>query len=53
MADLVPRAAAARLSELTAHPRVVMVSGPRQSGKTTLLREHLHSGGTFRSLDRP
>ncbi|WP_172885692.1 ATP-binding protein [Jiangella sp. DSM 45060] len=53
MADLVPRAAAARLSELTAHLRVVMVSGPRQSGKTTLLREHLHSGGTFRSLDRP
>ncbi|SEF17304.1 ATP-binding protein [Jiangella alba] len=53
MADLVPRAAAARLSELTAHLRVVMVSGPRQSGKTTLLREHLRSGGTFRSLDRP
>jgi predicted AAA+ superfamily ATPase len=33
--------------------RVVVINGPRQSGKTTLLRElHGHLGGTFTSLDR-
>ncbi|SDU51349.1 ATP-binding protein [Jiangella alkaliphila] len=54
MDDLIPRAAFGRLTELVQHLRIVMVSGPRQSGKTTLLREQLAgSGGTFRSLDRP
>jgi hypothetical protein len=34
--------------------RVVVVNGPRQSGKTTLLRQlHAHLDGTFASLDRP
>jgi predicted AAA+ superfamily ATPase len=33
--------------------RVVVINGPRQAGKTTLLRElHAAHGGTFRSLDR-
>jgi predicted AAA+ superfamily ATPase len=34
--------------------RVVVINGPRQSGKTTLLRElHARLGGTFASLDQP
>jgi predicted AAA+ superfamily ATPase len=31
--------------------RVVVVTGPRQSGKTTLVRSLVASGGTFRRLD--
>ena len=51
--DLVPRLASQRLAELTKYLRVVMVSGPRQSGKTTLLREYLAAaGGNYRTLDR-
>jgi predicted AAA+ superfamily ATPase len=50
---LVPRIAAGRLAELARYLRIVMVSGPRQSGKTTLLREYLTgAGGIYRSLDR-
>ncbi|PZF79612.1 ATP-binding protein [Jiangella anatolica] len=54
MPELVPRAAARRLHELADHLRVVMVSGPRQAGKTTLLRQYLADagGGSFRTLDR-
>lgn len=52
MADLVPRLAQGLLDELVAALRVVIVNGPRQSGKTTLLRqyERFH-GGTYRTLD--
>jgi predicted AAA+ superfamily ATPase len=47
------RLAAGRLSELAAHLRIVMVNGPRQSGKTTLLMRHLsEAGGSYRTLDR-
>lgn len=50
---LVPRLASERLTELAGHTRVVMVSGPRQSGKTTLLREYLATvGGSYRTLDQ-
>lgn len=36
-----------------AHLRVVMVNGPRQAGKTTLLRDYLDEhGGSYRTLDR-
>lgn len=49
----VPRLAAGRLSELAAHLRIVMVSGPRQSGKTTLLTRYVADhGGNYRTLDR-
>jgi predicted AAA+ superfamily ATPase len=49
---LVPRFAQSRLAELVDAFRIVIVNGPRQSGKTTLLRlfEQDH-GGSFRSLD--
>lgn len=50
---LVPRLAAERLAELAKYLRIVMVSGPRQSGKTTLLREYLAAaGGSYRTLDQ-
>jgi predicted AAA+ superfamily ATPase len=33
--------------------RVVIINGPRQAGKTTLLRQlHAARGGSFRTLDR-
>jgi uncharacterized protein len=51
---IVPRAAAARLSDYAASFRVVVVNGPRQAGKTTLL--HLYRarhGGELRTLDDP
>lgn len=51
---LVPRAASAALAELAAHLRIVMVNGPRQAGKTTLLEQHLQKiGGSYRTLDQP
>ena len=47
-----PRSAASVLNELAAHLRIVMVGGPRQAGKTTLLRGYLAAqGGSYRSLD--
>ena len=50
---LIPRLAEQRLAELAKNLRIVMVSGPRQSGKTTLLREYLAAaGGSYRTLDR-
>lgn len=52
MADLIPRSAAARLSELATHLRIVMLGGPRQAGKTTLLRQYLSDrDGSYRTLD--
>lgn len=51
--SLVPRLADALLNELATHLRIVMVGGPRQAGKTTLLQEYLASRtGSYRSLDR-
>jgi predicted AAA+ superfamily ATPase len=49
---LVPRLAARPLDELARSFRVVILNGPRQSGKTTLLKEfhHRHSG-VFRTFD--
>lgn len=53
MSRLVPRLGAARLRELATHLRIVMVNGPRQSGKTTLLNQYLAAhGGSYRTLDR-
>ncbi|SDU44717.1 ATP-binding protein [Jiangella alkaliphila] len=48
----VPRLAQGRLAERVGAFRVVVVNGPRQAGKTTLLNlfEAAH-GGSFRSLD--
>lgn len=52
MSDLVARVAAVRLAELAEHLRIVMVGGPRQSGKTTLLKHYLaNAGGSYRTLD--
>jgi predicted AAA+ superfamily ATPase len=51
-ASVVPRAAAARLQDYASAFRVVVVNGPRQAGKTTLLRQHGASyGGELRTLD--
>src|SRR5262245_44554843 len=52
MTDIVPRAAERRLRDFASSFRVVVINGPRQAGKTTLL--HLYrrgNGGEFRSLD--
>ncbi|MGH3679353.1 MAG: ATP-binding protein [Natronosporangium sp.] len=52
MDDLIPRAASEQLDELIKAFRIVIVNGPRQAGKTTLLRLYEHShGGEYRSLD--
>lgn len=51
---LVERGAACHLETLARSFRVVIVNGPRQSGKTTLLRQfHEAHGGVFASLDTP
>ncbi|HXM56751.1 MAG TPA: ATP-binding protein [Candidatus Dormibacteraeota bacterium] len=51
-ADIVPRAATGRLDEYASSFRVVVVNGPRQAGKTTLLRLYRAShGGELRTLD--
>ncbi|MGH7734401.1 MAG: ATP-binding protein, partial [Gemmatimonadales bacterium] len=48
----VPRMTQGLLDELASVLRVVIVNGPRQSGKTTMLKQYqaLH-GGTYRTLD--
>ena len=47
---LVERAVAGRYQDTVAARRVTVVTGPRQSGKTTLVQSQLRSG-TLRSLD--
>lgn len=50
--DLLPRSAADQLRESVTDFRTVIVNGPRQAGKTTLLEMYQQAdGGTYRSLD--
>ncbi|MEV4174576.1 ATP-binding protein [Nonomuraea sp. NPDC049709] len=52
--DLLPRLAAESLKELLAELRVVIINGPRQAGKTTLLQSCRRFGETtFVTLDDP
>lgn len=52
MVKLVPRMAQDLLGALVAELRVVIVNGPRQSGKTTMLKQYqLVHGGSYRTLD--
>lgn len=52
MTELVPRMSQGLLNELVSALRVVIVNGPRQSGKTTLLKKYQHThGGIYRTLD--
>ncbi|MEV0613729.1 ATP-binding protein [Nonomuraea sp. NPDC050404] len=54
MDDLVPRLSELRLAELMKAFRVVIVNGPRQAGKTTLMEIYRdRHGGEFLSLDDP
>ncbi|MFJ2031314.1 ATP-binding protein [Streptosporangium sp. NPDC087985] len=54
MVEIVPRALERKLAEYVEDFRVVVVNGPRQAGKTTLLRLHLRGRrGEFRTLDDP
>ncbi|GGO79430.1 ATP-binding protein [Nonomuraea cavernae] len=54
MDDLVPRLSERRLAELMRSFRVVVVNGPRQAGKTTLMEIYRDRyGGEFLSLDDP
>ncbi len=54
MTAIVPRLATPRLDALVASFRVAIVNGPRQAGKTTVLRLlHDRRGGSLRSLDDP
>ncbi|GAA4514756.1 AAA family ATPase [Nonomuraea ferruginea] len=49
-----PRLAASRLKELLNELRIVVVNGPRQCGKTTLLQSCRRFGdATFATLDDP
>ena len=47
---ILARAVAGRYRDTVAARRVTVVTGPRQSGKTTLVRTQL-ANGTLRSLD--
>lgn len=50
--SLIPRSASEQLADLARHFRVVIVNGPRQAGKTTLLELYRQAhGGEYRSLD--
>jgi predicted AAA+ superfamily ATPase len=52
MPDLIPRLAQGLLDELASALRIVIVNGPRQSGKTTMLRQYQRAhGGSYRTLD--
>jgi predicted AAA+ superfamily ATPase len=48
---LLKRAVAGRYLDTVAARRVTVVTGPRQSGKTTLVRTQLPATGTLRNLD--
>lgn len=48
---LLKRTVEDRYRETVASRRVTVVAGPRQSGKTTLVRTQLSGAGTLRSLD--
>ena len=49
---MIPRRATDRIGLLVNGLRAVVVNGPRQSGKTTLLRSYqAQHGGEFHSLD--
>ena len=49
--DLLPRLAASRVREALGDTRVVLLAGPRQSGKTTLARALASEGRTYLTLD--
>lgn len=50
--ELVPRMTQGLLDELASALRIVIVNGPRQSGKTTMLKQYQRAhGGTYRTLD--
>ena len=50
--ELVPRITQGLLDELASALRIVIVNGPRQSGKTTMLKQYQRThGGTYRTLD--
>jgi predicted AAA+ superfamily ATPase len=50
MDDLIPRLSERRLTELMRSFRVVVINGPRQAGKTTLLEMYRdHRGGELLS----
>lgn len=52
MGDLIPRGVEPLMRELAGALRIVIVNGPRQSGKTTLLRQAQSAGGgEYVSLD--
>jgi uncharacterized protein len=48
-----PRLAMPGLLDVLAFMRVVAITGPRQSGKTTLARQIAGEGALYRSLDEP
>jgi uncharacterized protein len=48
---LLQRAVESRYRDTVGSRRVTVVTGPRQSGKTTLVRTQLSEAGTLRSLD--
>lgn len=52
-ATLLPRFIAARVAEALADTRVVLLAGPRQSGKTTLAKQFANEGMRYISLDTP
>lgn len=50
--ELIERHMAEQLREVAKYTRVVLINGPRQAGKTTLLEQlHAELGGWLRSLD--
>ena len=49
--DLLPRLAANRVREALGDTRVVLLAGPRQSGKTTLARALAGKGRAYLTLD--
>lgn len=50
--DELPRHLESITREMLSSFRVVVVTGPRQAGKTTLVKRTLDGGGTFARLDR-